>query len=110
MSDVATSAVDLEALLVDALRPIEPPEELAGRVETTLSRVAAAAASELSEWVEELSEGELASLRDPRKLIRPIIAVAAGGIAGTALLLIELRRRQRARGRPLPEQIRSLLP
>jgi H+/Cl- antiporter ClcA len=110
MSDGASTSVDLESLLTDALRPIEPPEELSGRVETTLSRVAEAAAIELSGWVEGLSDGELAALRDPRKWFRPVATVAAGGVAGAALVLIELRRRQRSRGHGLPDQIRSLLP
>ena len=66
---------ELEMLLADALRPIEPPEDLAGRVEDMLSAVTEAAASELSEWADELSSGELAALRDPRNWVRPVIAV-----------------------------------
>jgi hypothetical protein len=85
---------EFETLLADALRPIEPPEDLAGRVEDTLSVVTEAAASELSEWAEELSSSELAALRDPRNWVRPGVAVAAGGVAGTALVLFELRRRR----------------
>ncbi|MGH2990979.1 MAG: hypothetical protein ACRDMA_14195, partial [Solirubrobacterales bacterium] len=81
---------ELERLLADALRPIEPPEDLGGRVEVTLSAVAEAAASELSEWADELSDGELAALRDPRNWVRPVAAVAAGGVAGTALVLLGL--------------------
>jgi hypothetical protein len=88
---------DLERLLSDALRPIEPPEDLPGRVESTLSAVTEAAASELSDWADELSEGEMAALRDPRNWVRPVAAVAAGGLAGTALVVLELRRR---RGEP----------
>ena len=86
---------DLERLLTDALRPIEPPEDLSGRVETTLSAVTEAAATELADWADELSEGELAALRDPRNWIRPVAAVAAGGVAGSALVALELRRRRR---------------
>jgi hypothetical protein len=92
---VADARPELERLLTDALRPIEPPEDLAGRVEQTLSAVTEAAATELSEWADELSEGELAALRDPRNWVRPVAAVAAGGVAGTALVLLELRRRRR---------------
>jgi hypothetical protein len=91
---MAESRPELEMLLADALRPIEPPEDLAGRVDDTLSAVTEAAASELSEWADELSSGELAALRDPRNWVRPVIAVAAGGVAGTALVLLELRRRR----------------
>lgn len=93
-----TPGLDLEILLSDALRPIEPPEQFSGRVESTLSSVTEAAASELSDWADELSESELESLRDPRNWVRPVAAAAAGGIAGTALVLIEMRRRRRHEG------------
>jgi hypothetical protein len=84
---------DVESLLRSALRPIEPPESLPGRVEETLSAVTEAAAEELSAWAEELSESELRSLRDPRNWVRPAAAIAAGGIAAGGLVLVELRRR-----------------
>jgi hypothetical protein len=84
---------DVETLLRSALRPIEPPEKLSGRVEETLSAVTEAAAEELSAWAEELSESELRSLRDPRNWVRPAAAIAAGGIAAGGLVLVELRRR-----------------
>jgi hypothetical protein len=86
---------DVESLLRDALRPIEPPEKLSGRVEETLSAVTQAAAEELSAWAEELSESELRSLRDPRNWVRPAAAIAAGSIAAGGLVLVELRRRKR---------------
>ena len=98
MSAGRTSPLDLELMLADALRPIEPPERLSGRVETTLSKVATAAASELSDWADELTESELESLRDPRNWVRPVAAAAAGGVAGTALVLIEMRRRRKHEG------------
>jgi hypothetical protein len=84
---------DVETLLRSALRPIEPPENFAGRVEETLSAVTEAAAEELSAWAEELSESELRSLRDPRNWVRPAAAIAAGGVAAGGLVLVELRRR-----------------
>lgn len=86
---------DVEALLSDALRPIEPPERLSGRLEDTLAAVTQAAADELSDWAEELSEEELRALRDPRNWVRPVVAVGAGGAATGALVLLELRRRSR---------------
>lgn len=86
---------DVERLLGDALRPIEPPERLSGRFEDTLAAVTQAAAEELSDWAEELSESELRALRDPRNWVRPVVAVGAGGIATGALLLVEMRRRGR---------------
>ena len=88
---------DLERLLGDALRPIEPPEDLATRVETTLSSIAAQAAAELSSWADELSEGELEALRDPRNWVRPVAALAAGGAAAGALVVVGLSRRRGAR-------------
>jgi hypothetical protein len=84
---------DVEHLLGDALRPIEPPERLSGRLEDTLSAVTQAAAEELSNWAEELSESELRALRDPRNWVRPVVALSAGGAAAGALVAIELRRR-----------------
>ena len=84
---------DVEGLLRSALRPIEPPEKLSGRVEETLNAVTEAAAEELSAWAEELSDSELRSLRDPRNWVRPAAAIAAGGVAAGGLVLVELRRR-----------------
>jgi hypothetical protein len=91
------STWDVEQMLTDALRPIEPPERLSGRFEETLSAVTQAAAAELSDWAEELSESELRSLRDPRNWVRPVVAVSAGSVAAGALVLVELRRRGRFR-------------
>jgi len=94
------STWDIENLLSDALRPIEPPERLSGRLEDTLSAVTQAAAEELSVWAEQLSESELRALRDPRNWVRPVFAVGAGGAAAGALVVLELRRRgrQQAKG------------
>jgi hypothetical protein len=93
------SSWDVEALLTDALRPIEPPERLSGRVEETFAAITQAAAEELSDWAEELSESELRALRDPRNWVRPVVAVGAGGMATGALVLLELRRRGRSKSR-----------
>jgi hypothetical protein len=92
------SNLRLEQLLADALQPIEPPESLATRVETTLSGIAEQAAAELASWADELSEGELQALRDPRNWVRPVAAVAVGGAAAGALVLVEMRRRRRPDG------------
>jgi len=90
---------DVEGLLNDALRPIEPPERLSGRLEDTLSAVTQAAAEELSDWAETLSESELRALRDPRNWVRPVVAVGAGSVATGALVVLELRRRSRQQTR-----------
>ncbi len=93
-----TSNLNLERLLSDALRPIDPPEDLATRMETTLSSIAEQAAAELSSWADELSEGELEALRDPRNWVRPVVAVGVGGVAAAALVVVESRRRRRPHG------------
>jgi hypothetical protein len=102
---------DVEQLLSDALRPVDPPERLSGRVEDTLAAVTQAAAEELSSWAEELSESELRALRDPRNWVRPVVALGAGGAAASALVVLELRRRgkQQAKGglRSLTGRVRS---
>jgi hypothetical protein len=104
--------VELETLLADALRPIEPPESLSSRLAATLASIAEQAAAELESWAEELSETELASLRDPRNWVRPVVAVAAGTAAGGALLVFELRRRRQPAGlrARADEVLRSLRP
>jgi negative regulator of sigma E activity len=90
--------LNLEALLADALRPIEPPEDLATRVQATLANIAEQAAAELSNWADELSESELQSLRDPRNWVRPVVAVGVGAAAAAALVVVESRRRRRPGG------------
>jgi hypothetical protein len=106
------AGIDVEKLLADALRPIEPPERLSERVESTLSAVTQAAADELSDWADELSESELRALGEPRNWVRPVVAVAAGGVATGVLVLFEARRRGRQRGgalRSVANDLRSRL-
>jgi hypothetical protein len=98
MTDESRQELDLERLLADALQPIEPPDDLATRVEATLSSIAEQAAAELSHWADELSEGELEALRDPRNWVRPLAAVAVGGAAAAALVVVEVRRRRKPAG------------
>ena len=90
--------LNLEGLLRDALRPVEPPEDLSSRLETTLSSIAQQAAAELSSWADELSESELDALRDPRNWVRPVAAVAVGSVAAGALVVVGMRRRRRPDG------------
>lgn len=94
----AAGDLNLERLLTDALRPIDPPDDLATRLQSTLSAITEQAAAELSSWADELSEGEREALRDPRNWVRPVAAVAVGGAAAGALVLVELRRRRRPSG------------
>jgi hypothetical protein len=107
-----TSETSVERLLADALQPIEPPERLSERLERTLFAVTEAAASELSEFAEALSDSEREALRDPRNWVRPAVALTAGGVATGALVLLELRRRSRQRTgglRGLSQGLRSRL-
>lgn len=85
------SAIDIETLLREAMAPVEPPERLDTRVESTLRNLSEMAADELESW-------ELAAMRDPRNWGRPAIAVAAGGVAGTGLAVLRWRQISRARG------------
>jgi hypothetical protein len=89
------SSWDVEQLLADALRPIEPPQRFSGRVEDTLSAVTQAAAEELSDWAEELSDSELRALRDPRNWVRPVVAAGVGATAGTALVILRVRAKNK---------------
>jgi hypothetical protein len=111
MSEPRSSA-DVESLLRTALRPVDPPETLADRMEDTLSAVTTAAAEELSAWAEELEDSELASLRDPRNWVRPAAAIASGTVAGGALLVLGMRHRRRRPGglQGLARDLRSRLP
>jgi hypothetical protein len=78
-----------ENLLREALSPVEPPEDLALRLEGTLQSITELAADELEAW-------ELSAMRDPRNWARPAAALVAGGAAGTALVLLRARRRAHA--------------
>lgn len=87
---MSRSAIDIETLLREAMAPVEPPERLGARVETTLRSLSEMAADELESW-------ELAAMRDPRNWVRPAVAVAAGGIAGTGLAVLRWRQVSRSR-------------
>jgi len=84
------SAGTFEDLLREALAPVEPPPDLAARLETTLTTLTAAAADELESW-------ELSAMRDPRNWVRPVVAGAVGVSAGTALVLLRVRSTHRRR-------------
>ena len=82
------TAPDFETLLREAFSPIEPPADLAQRLEDRLGRITRAAADELEQW-------ELESLTDPRnwtRIARPIAAGVVATGAGTALVLLRMRR------------------
>jgi hypothetical protein len=81
---------DFEALLREALSPVDPPADLAQRLELTLVNLTELAQDELESW-------ELSAMRDPRNWIRPAAAVVVGASAGTALVVLRVRGRHRAR-------------
>ena len=83
-----SGAADFESLLRQAFAPVDPPADLAERVEERLTRITALAVDELESW-------ELESMRDPRnwtRIARPIAAGVVATGAGTALVLLAARR------------------
>lgn len=103
-------STEFERLLENALRPVEPPNTLSGRLEETFTAVSQAAAEELSAWVDELEDSELASLREPRNWVRPVVAGVAGGVATGALVVFEARRRGKRSRRQIRSAARSFRP
>lgn len=91
---MSETAHDFESLLREALAPVEPPEELALRMESALASLTEMAADELEAW-------ELSAMRDPRNWARPAAALVVGTAAGTGLLLLRARRRAQRRTRAL---------
>jgi hypothetical protein len=83
---MSEAAPNFESLLREALAPVEPPEDLALRLESTLESITEMAADELQEW-------ELSAMRDPRNWARPAAALVVGSGAGVALVLLRARRR-----------------
>ena len=81
-------AADIEGLLRQAFRPVEPPESLATRLESTLQELTELAAEELESW-------ELGSMRDPRNWVRPVVAAAVGTAAGAGLVVLRVRSQHR---------------
>jgi hypothetical protein len=90
MSETAFSDIDFEHLVARALRPVDPPANLAERFEQTLTNLASLAGEELEAW-------ELSAMRDPRNWVRPAAATAIGGAAGAALIVLQARNRSKAR-------------
>jgi hypothetical protein len=85
---------NIETRLRQALAPVEPPEELALRLEGTLGSLVELAADELEAW-------ELSSIRDPRNwpraALRPAAAVLVGSGAAVGLVVLRTRRKRHKR-------------
>src|ERR1700735_2305962 len=87
---MSSGATDFEALLREALTPVDPPADLAARLELTLVTMTELAGEELEAW-------ELSAMRDPRNWVRPAAAAVVGVTAGTALVVLRVRGRHRSR-------------
>jgi hypothetical protein len=87
---VSSGTTDFEALLRQALTPVDPPEDLTARMELKLVSLTELAQEELEAW-------ELSAMRDPRNWVRPAAAVVIGAGAGTALVVLRVRSRHRTR-------------
>jgi hypothetical protein len=87
---MSAQAHDFEALLRQALVPVDPPADLAQRLELTLVNLTEMAQEELEAW-------EMSAMRDPRNWVRPAAAAVVGASAGTALVVLRVRSRHRSR-------------
>jgi hypothetical protein len=85
---------DFEVRLRQALAPVEPPEDLDMRLQTTLGSLVELAADELEAW-------ELSAMRDPRNWPRgalgPAAAVVIGSGAAAGLVLLRTRNKRHKR-------------
>jgi uncharacterized protein YbjQ (UPF0145 family) len=87
---MSSGAAEFEALLREALAPVEPPAEFVPRLERMLMSLRELAQEELESW-------ELSAMRDPRNWVRPLAAAAVGLGAGAALAVLGVRTRHRER-------------
>ena len=92
-------SAEMIRLLEAAFAPVEPQAKFGDQLEERLANLQAVALEELSDW-------EIAAMRDPRNWVRPAAAVAVGTAAGAALLVVRMRRRQRSGLRRLADQSR----
>src|SRR4249919_394805 len=83
---------DFEGLLRRALAPVEPPQSLSMRLESTLETLTEAAAEELEGW-------EIGAMRDPRNWVRPVAAAAIGTAAGAGLVFVRVRNQHKRQKR-----------
>ena len=85
---------DFETRLRRALTPVEPPEALELRLQTTLGSLVEMAADELEGW-------ELRAIKDPRNWPRaalgPAVAVVIGTGAAAGLVVLRTRSKRHKR-------------
>jgi len=89
---VSEQFADIEGMLRRALAPVEPPDTLSMRFESTLETLTEAAAEELESW-------ELSAMRDPRNWARPVAAAAIGTAAGAGLVFVRVRNQHKRQKR-----------
>jgi hypothetical protein len=87
---MTSGTADFEALLREALSPVDPPADLMARLENALVNLTELVQDELEGW-------ELSTMKDPRNWVRPAAAVVIGAGAGTALVVLRVRSRARSR-------------
>ena len=87
---MSSGTTDFEALLREALTPVDPPADLVARLELTLVNLTELAQEELDAW-------ELSAMRDPRNWVRPAAAAVVGLTAGSALVALRVRSHHRTR-------------
>jgi hypothetical protein len=83
---------NVEAMLREALAPVDPPADFTVRLESALVNITGIAQEELESW-------ELTTMRDPRNWVRPAAAIVITATAGSALIALRVRSRHRARRR-----------
>jgi len=83
-------SVNVEALLREALAPVDPPVRLSQALESKLASLTELAQDELEGW-------ELSAMRDPRNWVRPVVATGVAVTAGTALVALRVRGRHKTR-------------
>jgi len=81
---------NVEALLREALAPVEPSVRLTEQFETRLASITELAQDELEGW-------ELSAMRDPRNWVRPVVAAGVAATAGTALVALRVRSSHKSR-------------
>jgi negative regulator of sigma E activity len=79
--------IDVEALLAQALHPVDPPEHLADDLEERLHRISVLAADQIDSW-------EAGAFHDPRTWVKPAAALAVGTAAASAAAVLGVRHRR----------------
>src|SRR4051794_32762210 len=81
---------DLERLLQGALVPVDPPGDLAERVERRLTVMTGAAVDEIADW-------DPSAFASPRRWARLVVAGVVGAGAGGGLVVVRARQQQKRR-------------